>query len=178
MDLGGGSGRLAWVLKQMVPNATVVCCDLPETLLGSSYRLEMAFPEAKVHHFGDDAITTVEDLRELDFVFIPGFDLESLPSASIDVVTNTMSLSEMTPATIARYIPLIQRALVPATGVFYTVNRSVAKTNRGGHIDVPLADYPVSEAIFETLSYTPEFKAIDHFFDGSVQNGEAIYRLR
>ena len=178
LDLGGGNGRFLWAFKNLFPNSTVVSCDLPETLLGASYRLSMYFPQRRHLYFSRKSVREdLKDIASFDFVHIPSFAMGELPPACLDLVVNTNSLSEMRPETIGNYISIIGEKLKPG-GVFYTVNRSVPKPNRA-HVDVPLGEFPISESTFETLSYDDRFTDMDVFYRlGSVQVGEAAYRKR
>ncbi len=178
LDLGSGYGRFAWVLKKFIPNSTIVCCDIPETLLGASYRLSVYFPEARHWYFNSSASgTELRNLADYDFIYLPGFAMEHLPENSLDLVVNTMSLSEMQMETVLRYIFLIEKCLKWKEGIFYTVNRSVPKQNRM-HVDIPLGKFPICERAFRKLRYTDRFKEVDNFFRASVQSGEAVFRRR
>ncbi len=175
-DLGSGCARLAWVFKQAFPNSTIICCDLPETLIGASYRLSMAYPDSRRWYFRSVAQAR-EDLRnpsDYDFIFLPGFAMECLPDNCLDVATNTMSLSEMRLETIGRYLEILSTALRPG-GIFYTVNRSCVTPNRG-HFDIPLQQFPVPPNL-ERIRFQERFRDIDHFSgEGSYKNGEALFR--
>lgn len=121
-----------------------------------------------------EARETLDNPSDYDFIFLPSFAIECLPDRCLNVATNTMSLSEMRMETIERYLQILSTALRPS-GIFYTVNRCRAKTNRH-HVDIPLGRFPVPASL-ERVRLIEPFTDIDCFIgDGAYENGEALFR--
>jgi putative sugar O-methyltransferase len=135
VDIGGGYGGLARLIKLARPRARLLLLDLPEVNAIQTYFLAKAFPEAKVLGLADVVQKERIDPRALDFDFlpIPGQLLERLEPASFEAAINTRSMMEMDLETVGFYLRGIQEKISEG-GVFYCVNRYEKKTR--------LKDYP------------------------------------
>ena len=135
VDIGGGYGGLARLLKLSRPGLRVVLLDLPEVNAIQTYFLSRAFPEAKVLGLSDVFDSGSIDAGRLDFDFLvlPGQLFERLRPFSFEAVVNTRSMMEMDLSTVDFYVRQIQEKLAPG-GFFYCLNRYAKKTR--------LKDYP------------------------------------
>lgn len=138
VDIGGGYGGLARLVKLTRPRTKIVLLDLPEVNAIQTYFLSRAFPGASVKGLSDVARREVIDPEELDFDFLilPGQLIERLRARSFGAVVNTRSMMEMDLVTVAFYLRWIQEKLAPE-GFFYCLNRYEKKTR--------LKDYPFDE---------------------------------
>jgi putative sugar O-methyltransferase len=138
VDIGGGYGGLARLIKLLRPGIRLALLDLPETNAIQTYFLAKAFPHAAILGLSDVAGMGEIDARTLDFDFLvlPGQLFERLSPASFGAVINTRSMMEMDLGTVGFYLRHIQERLVEG-GVFYCLNRYEKKTR--------LKDYPFDE---------------------------------
>lgn len=138
VDIGGGYGGLARLIKLARPGMRLVLLDLPEANAIQTYFLANAFPHANVLGLTDVVALERIDPRSLDFDFLvlPGQLFERLPKSSFEAVINTRSMMEMDSSTVGFYLGQIQEKL-PEGGVFYCVNRYAKKTR--------LKDYPFDQ---------------------------------
>ncbi len=138
VDVGGGYGGLARLVKLARPGARVVLLDLPETNAIQTYFLASAFPGAKVLGLSD--VVRLDDIDagklDLDFLILPGQLFDRLSPGSFQAVVNTRSMMEMDLETVGFYIRQIQEKLREG-GIFYCVNRYEKKTR--------LKDYPFDD---------------------------------
>jgi putative sugar O-methyltransferase len=138
VDVGGGYGGLARLIKLARPGIRLVLLDLPETNAIQTYFLANAFPGAALLGLSDVVAMLEIDVSTLDFDFLvlPGQLFERIRPLSFEAVINTRSMMEMDLPTVGFYIDQIQRKLAPG-GFFYCVNRYEKKTR--------LRDYPFDE---------------------------------
>jgi putative sugar O-methyltransferase len=138
VDVGGGYGGLARLLKLSRPGLRVVLLDLPEVNAIQTYFLTRSFPDAKVLGLSDVVDSNPIDPAQIDFDFLilPGQLLERLRPHSFEAVANTRSMMEMDPSTVEFYLRQIQEKLAPG-GFFYCLNRYEKKTR--------LKDYPFDD---------------------------------
>lgn len=116
LEIGGGYGSLARVLKVYAPTVSYFLVDLLERLTLQAYYLSHAFPGSTFRIFDHDEIQG--DVP--DFLLVPTWKINSLPENGIDLVINTHSLHEMTSRQIEYYVEAIHRL---CRGYFYCVNR-------------------------------------------------------
>ena len=119
IEIGGGYGGLARVLKQVYPNAKMVLFDLPETNTISTYYLSHSFPNAKMMIMAN---YEKKKLFEADFTVLPGWLMTEITDSSVDLVINTRSMMEMEKIIVDQYVEQIQRVTKPG-GYFYCINR-------------------------------------------------------
>jgi len=153
LEIGGGFGGLARLLKELFPQAHILLLDLPEANAIATYYLHTLFPEARFHLFTDHVQDATLEKDLPDFSILPGWRITDLPDASIDCIINTRSMQEMTKDTIAFYLEQIQRIVKP-DGLFYCVNRYAKQV---GQETIILADYPF-DAQWEALISRPKWK--------------------
>lgn len=108
LEIGGGFGGIGYFLFQGGFKGTYINLDLPETLVLSQYFLPRSFPNRSVL-FYDEEHRDLSSMLEFDIVCLPNYSLPEIPSAAVDLVVNTRSLSEMPPATLREYFAQISR---------------------------------------------------------------------
>lgn len=111
VELGGGLGHLARVLKETRVATQHTIIDLPETLVFSYCFLKLNFPDAS---FG--VVDSPDKTPDADFVFVP----VAYANASLghktrrpDLFVNTASMGEMRNETVRYWMDFIQQKLNP-----------------------------------------------------------------
>ena len=126
-EIGSGWGGFAYQFKTLCPKATVVCVDLPPTMLFSAVYLMTLFPEARVLLGGEAGFDEgLEHLEDYDFVFLPHFRFADLPAGRIDLAVNMVSFQEMTTGQVEGYARTLRELGCPA---LYSLNRDRSKHN-------------------------------------------------
>ena len=126
IELGGGYGGLARVLKLLRPNLRYVIIDLPISLCSAYLTLRGCFPQAKLV-FVEEPGALAQLSGDFDFAFVPCQFIDRLRGLKFDLAVNMQSLSEMTEPAYARYMRLFQDEL--ELRYFYNLNRF------GPHVD-------------------------------------------
>jgi len=127
VEIGSGWGGFAYQFKTLCPKATIVCVDLPPTMLFSATYLTTLFPEARTLIYGEEGFEQkIGALQDYDFVFLPHYYFPTAPVSKIDLGINMVSFQEMTTAQVEGYA----RAL-KAFGCrrIYSMNRNRSKHN-------------------------------------------------
>ena len=138
-EIGGGYGGLIHSIKKNFPNAVCLLFDLPEQNYISNFYLKKLHPKAKVLNLQTlmeiKRVKSVEhlaleknDLVEFDFIILPGYLINNIQDAFIDVFINTRSFMEMNINTVNFYFSHIHRMIIE-DGIFYCVNRYQKKTS-------------------------------------------------
>ena len=141
LDIGGGYGGLARMLKYLYFKSTFVLVELPELSLLANYFLTQCFPNAKIgttNDFKEKKVITRSDLNKYDFVLINPSYLNKFEDNIVDISINTTSLGEMTNKMQKFYINKIEHI---TDKYFYSVNRAkkrVEKYNSNGFYDLNL----------------------------------------
>jgi putative sugar O-methyltransferase len=145
VEIGGGYGGLARLLKIAFPSLRIVLLDLPEVNAIQTYFLATAFPERKLLSLRDVRPGEAIDPTALDFDFLvlPGQLLDSLPDRSAGLFINTRSMMEMDLKTVELYIRGIERK-IRTDGFFYCLNRYEKKTR--------LKEYPFDDRWYVSYS--------------------------
>ena len=126
-EFGGGFGGMAYYLLRDQPGVKYIDFDVPESLALTSYYLLRSFPHLKFLLYGESAITA-ETLASVDVVLMPLFEMESLPSESVDVVFSSHAMSDISREAMSAYLKTISRI---STGCFYYMgNAEGAKSIR------------------------------------------------
>lgn len=123
VDIGGGYGGLARLLKHFSNKSTLIIFEVPEATILAAYFLKKNFPNAKIGHAIDfqDIDQINEDLiRQYDFIILPEPNIEKISDDTVDLCINTISLGEMTNNTQDNYLKNIERI---TKDYFYSVNR-------------------------------------------------------
>ena len=119
-EIGGGFGGMAYYLIRDCPGVTYLNFDLPETIALASYYLLSAFPEAKAVLYGEAELGS-ETMQSGEIILMPGFAIAQVPPDSVDVAFNSRILSDLTPASLRRYLEEIART---TRGSLLHLNRS------------------------------------------------------
>jgi len=143
VEIGGGYGGLARLVKSVFPSIRYIILDLPEASAIQTYYLNRAMPESRFL-YAREIIPELELPVEADFDFmlVPGSIAERLPDKSIDIFINTRSMMEMDMPIIQYYFSHMERALIPE-GRFYCINR-YWKISR-------LSDYPFDACWYPSI---------------------------
>lgn len=133
LEIGGGYGGLAYFLKRLIPAAHYVLVDLPESLLYSAIYLSMLLPD-DAHDLHLPGSAPVDACRKPGFQYFANYLFDELVRSEdqFDLVINTLSMSEMSPAQVRQYCQGIRTVLAPG-GMFFEQNQD----NRAiGHLSV------------------------------------------
>lgn len=117
MVIGDGYGFLSSLIKETIPDSTIVMVDIGKTLLFQAVSCQKAHPD-KSHHF-----ITEEFGSYYDFVYCPTELLEKL-DFNFDIVINSGSMGEMSNKIIARYFSFIRKHTYK-DNLFYCCNREI-----------------------------------------------------
>jgi putative sugar O-methyltransferase len=165
VELGGGYGRLGWLLLSILPGLRYVAIDIPPALAVSQEYLTRLFPELPVARFrrkGEGLATATPRSR---LVFVTPNQVEALPSLEADLFINVSSLHEMRREQISHYLKMVDEH---TRGVFYTKQWRVWTNDRDG-ITIRQEDYPIPPAwkrIFERPAPVQT-----HFFEAAYRVG-------
>jgi len=118
VEIGGGYGALARIMKMAYPSSTYVIVDLPHSLVFSSTFLRVNFPNARTLYI--DEPHKLADIGQYDFVFVPAQFIGTVQDLDVDLAINVNSMGEMTQAAVDRYMTFINSGRVAA---FYGINR-------------------------------------------------------
>lgn len=140
IELGGGYGRLAWLLLEAQPDLRLISVDIPPALaIAQEYltRLHPSLPAFRFRHFDawDDVASEISAAR---LVFLTPNQLDMAPPLGARLFVNVSSLHEMTRDQIAHYIATVGRN----ARFFYTKQWRRWRNPLDG-IEVSHDDYPV-----------------------------------
>jgi putative sugar O-methyltransferase len=102
-EIGGGFGGMAYYLLRDQPGVTYLDFDVPESIALTSYYLMKAFPKLKFLLYGEEALTK-RALAQVDVALMPSFELEKMPTESVDVSFSSHSMSDMSSEAMAEYL--------------------------------------------------------------------------
>lgn len=115
LEIGGGYGGFARLLKLRYPACRIVLIDIPESLTVARYYLEQSFPGAR---FAEGV--AVAGTGDPDFVLVPAGEAAALRGEVFDLAVNFWSLGEMPRHEVAKYFDLIQ--VWNVVRCFFTIN--------------------------------------------------------
>ena len=124
VDIGGGYGSLARLLKYLYSKSTIIIFEVPEANILAAYFLKKNFPDAKIGQaldFKDINSINIELIKQFDFIILPETNIEKISNDTVDLCINTISLGEMTNNTQNNYLENIERI---TKNYFYSVNRN------------------------------------------------------
>lgn len=124
VEIGGGFGGLARIIKDAFPQIKYVILDLPEASAIQTYYLSMSVPGRRVGGMREVGQASTLDLRspDFDYLLLPPQFIERLPTDSVDLFINTRSMMEMDIETVSYYLSQIQER-IRIGGRFYCLNR-------------------------------------------------------
>ncbi len=105
IEIGGGYGGLARVMRLFNPQQTYIIVDLLDSLYCSYVFLSTHYPDAKILF-----VTRPEQAAEIgnfDFVFVPTQHFGVLRGCSADLIVNTASFGEMIGRDVDDYMQFI-----------------------------------------------------------------------
>jgi putative sugar O-methyltransferase len=140
IELGGGYGRLAWLLLEAHPDVRIVSVDIPPALaIAQEYltRLHPSLPAFRFRHF-ENWEDVAAELSAARFVFLTPNQLDMAPPLGARLFMNVSSLHEMTRGQIEHYFAVAGRH----AGAFYTKQWRHWRNPVDG-IEVGHDDYPV-----------------------------------
>ena len=110
-------------VKKRYSKARCILFDLPELSAVQSYYIYNCFPGSNILYL-NDLLKRGDEIFEddFDFMILPGWMIERLPSKYIDLVINMRSMMEMPLAVIDYYFHHIHRT-VKSDGLFASFNR-------------------------------------------------------
>lgn len=114
LEIGGGFGAQARLLKLRYPFVHQILIDLPETLFFAYINLKLNFPSAKIIFTKNkDEVEKYVVSQDYDFLLVPSFfsDYLSRTPSKIDLAINTRSFGEMHNKGSKYYIDLIENKL-------------------------------------------------------------------
>lgn len=107
-ELGGGFGGMAYYLLRDRPATRYLGFDVPESVALTSYYLIKAFPRLKFLLYGE-ADATPQAIMQADVTLLPLFELEKLPTGSVDLTFSSHSICDVVPTLLSDYLDNIAR---------------------------------------------------------------------
>ena len=141
MDIGSSYGIFSSVIKQEYRQTRHILVDLSGQLILAHYYLMKLFPQAKIAGFKEVVEAKRIDkewIQQYDFVLVPTSLYSKLCSGSVDLVTNFISLSEMSRHWFFTYV---NSDVVSSAPYLFTVNRYDAYPTYAN--DITVLDYPL-----------------------------------
>ncbi len=165
IELGGGYGRVAWLLLSAIPQLRYVVCDIPPALAIAQRYLTETFSELPAFRFRPftDPDAVREELDGARLVFLLPHQLAALSPLGADLFINISSLHEMRPEQIELWFGEVDRH---TRGRFFT-KQWIHSVNVFDGLTFDRDEYPVP-AHWRTL-LDREVRTTPGFF-------EAVYR--
>lgn len=138
VELGGGYGRLGWLLLSAVPGVRYLAVDIPPALAVAQRYLTTLFPDLPTYQFRSGSPDPAAIGRSR-LAFLTPNQLDELPPMGADLFVNISSLQEMRPEQISRYLGLVGRH---TRGTFY-MKEWRSWTNPIDQVTITEADYPI-----------------------------------
>ncbi len=163
VELGGGYGRLGYVIRKMLPECTYVDVDLPEALVCSHYYLSNVLPGEVVDHKISSATKSFsKDLLKKSKVWTLGSQqIEHIQDNAADVFVNIYSFAEMPKEVINNYL---KHAIRITDGLIYIKQRKL-ENNKIDGVQVLQTDYTMLDSYTkimhrDTTLYPDFFEAL------------------
>jgi putative sugar O-methyltransferase len=119
IEIGGGYGNLARIMRLFYPEQKYVIVDLLDSLYCSYVFLAVHFPDRRMLFVTEPA--QLASMDEYDFVFVPSECFDGLRGCKVDLIVNTCSLGEMPQSTVDRYMKFVNGEC--SARYFYSINR-------------------------------------------------------
>lgn len=113
VEIGGGFGKLARLLRTSGKARCMVLVDLPESLALCFAFLKINFSDARTHVIRSAADVTTDMAERYDFIFCPIQQLDNLKLNHIDLLINTYSLGEMQQSSVDHILHCVHTNLKP-----------------------------------------------------------------
>lgn len=146
LDIGSSYGVFSGLIKAIKPKTRHILVDLEGQILLAEYYLASKFPDARIANAKDileNGVIDSEFVSKFDFVLVPVELYGLINGLSVDLVTNFLSLGEMSREWFSNYI---ESSVFKSARFLYTVNRyDSAPTYSNGLtiLDYPLHKYSV-----------------------------------
>jgi putative sugar O-methyltransferase len=148
-EVGGGYGKLFYFISKKIENFCYVDLDLPETVSLASYYLMKTFPKKKFLLFGEGDLSN-DAINNYDFILMPSFCIDVLPSNSVDMFINANSFGEMSLDTTKKFIQNIERT---TKNWFWHMNHEFVRNKfSDGSESLINSEYNPSEKSFKLIS--------------------------
>jgi putative sugar O-methyltransferase len=125
VEIGGGFGGMAYYLLRNREKLTYLDFDVPEGIALTSYYLLKAFPGLRFLLYGEKELTK-EAIAQADVVLMPIFEMDKLPSRSVDVTFSSHAMSDVSREAMGDYLTTISR--VTTNHFLYIGNSQAAKS--------------------------------------------------
>jgi hypothetical protein len=167
VELGGGYGRLGYVIRKMLPECTYVDIDLPEALICCHYYLSNVLNgELADYDAARNLKSFSQDLLKQSRVWTLGSQqIEQIEDKAIDVFVNIYSFAEMPREVIDNYL---RHAMRISRGLIFMKQRKL-ETNKLDEVQVRETDYSILDS-WQKLSQRDTTLYPDFF--------EVIYRTK
>jgi putative sugar O-methyltransferase len=167
VELGAGYGGLPWASRNCIPNSRYFEFDLPEVLAIASFYILSTYPKTNIALFGEVDLQSAE-LDNFDFIFMPKFEIERMPSNWSDVSFNSWSLAEMEAEAIGNYVRHLGRV---TRRYFFHVNHVI-------HSKISSDVFPVNFRKFRLLHRALSMWGKSLHRNNFVDEHEFIYEVR
>jgi putative sugar O-methyltransferase len=107
-EIGGGFGGMAYYLLRDRPKVTYLDFDVPESIALTSYYLIKAFPKLKFLLYGEGPLTA-DAISQADVVLLPLFELDIMPTGSVDLTFSSHAMSDISSEAMVEYLRQIDR---------------------------------------------------------------------
>lgn len=169
LDLGGGWGRIGYVITRINPKAIYIHCDIPISSVLAQFHLPQKAPEAPVFLYEESREMNLSSRKEIldhpGIHFIGSHDLVRFDDKCFDFFLNIASFQEMPNDVVEAYFSQISRTL---SGLFYMKQYALPNRKDGfipsGESYYPfpnsweklfLAESKISYQYFESLYKVP-----------------------
>lgn len=124
-EIGGGFGGMAYYLLRDREKLTYLDFDLPESIALTSYYLLKSFPQSKFLLYGEKELTK-EEIALADVVLMPIFEMENIPTQSVDITFSSHAMSDISREAMGHYLKTMSR--ITKSHFLYIGNSQAAKS--------------------------------------------------
>jgi hypothetical protein len=119
VEIGGGFGGVLYYIASLSKRPlNLTSLDIPEINIISSYFLSKALPGLAIHFYGEDGLERAKN-GNAGLSILPNWEMNRIPSNTIDVVLNTDSFPELPEKTVMEYL----RKVSDISRYFYSFNQ-------------------------------------------------------
>lgn len=108
LEVGGGFGGTAYYLLRDRPGLKYLNLDVPESLALAAYFLIKSFPHLKFLLYGEEELTEAA-IESADAILMPLWELEKVPTATVNVSFSSHAMSDLAPEAMKDYLVEIGR---------------------------------------------------------------------
>jgi putative sugar O-methyltransferase len=143
VELGGGYGRVAWLMLHAFPSVRYILVDIPPALAVAQRYLTTLFPERRTFRFRpfvqSEVAAVEQEIQSTEIAFLTPNQLDLLSPLGADLFVNISSLHEMRRDQIAHYVSTIDRH---CDGCFYT-KQWQSSVNVADNLVIKRDEYPI-----------------------------------